>query len=475
MILVSTLMLIPLLALFGWRSEWENSMGFFIPALSCAGMGMILWRVFESKERSTLTVADGGIIVFLTWVLACVFSAFPFILIEGMTFTQAIFESVSGWTTTGLTMVTEEETSNMVLLWRSTIQLAGGAGFAIMMLAAITGPVGVGFTQAEGRDERLAPHVKESAKLVIKLYITYVIIGILGYIFVGLTLFDSVNHTFTAVATGGFSTKNASIGHWNSWRVEMVTLGLMFLGNLNFLTSYWLFTGKWRSFFRNGEIRVLIMLTLIGTGIMFYWLTWNPATPMYDSWTKTLRVALFEPFSAVSGTGFSTVDYGEWSIMNSHLGWFVMIIWMIVGGGICSTAGALKQYRVHLFLKSIWWQIKRPFRSGSAVVKNYIWKGDHKKYISDDHLKNVANYVFLYFMVFLIGSMIISIYGHSIKDSMFEFASALGTVGLSVGITGPDAPIPLLWTEILGMFLGRLEFFVVFVSIVKIFKDIFKF
>ena len=473
LILVSTLMIFPLFALFGWPGEWGNSIGFFLPALGSAGIGMIMWRLFEPRRQVVLTITDGGIIVFLTWAIISVSSALPFMIIENMTFTQSVFEAVSGWTTTGLTMVVPEETSNMILLWRSTMQLAGGAGFAIMMLAAITGPVGVGFTQAEGRDERLAPHVRESAKLVAKLYMVYVVIGVLGYLLVGLTLFDSVNHTFTAVATGGFSTRSASIGYWDSWKVELVTVGLMFLGNLNFLTSYWLFTGKWKSFFRNGEIRLLIAVTIIGTFLLFYWLTYSAPSPIYSSWTKTLRVGLFEPLSAVSGTGFSSVDYANWAPIKSGLGWFVLIIWMIIGGGICSTAGALKQYRVHLFLKSIWWQIKRPFQPRGAIIHNYIWKGDRKKFITDKHMKEVANYVFLYFLVFLGGSMILSMYGYPMMDSMFEFASALGTVGLSVGITQPDAPLPLLWTEIIGMFLGRLEFFVVFVGIGKILRDIF--
>lgn len=469
LILVSTLMIIPLLALFGWPGEWGNSIGFFLPALASAGMGMILWRFFEPEKHMVLTVAEGGIIVFLTWALISLFSALPYMIVEDMTFTQSVFEAVSGWTTTGLTMVVPEETSNMILLWRSTTQLAGGAGFAIMMLAAITGPVGLGFSEAEGRSELLAPNIRESAKLVVRLYLGYVIIGIFGYVLVGLTLFDAINHTFTAVATGGFSTHTESIGYWDSIHVETVTIILMFLGNLNFLTAYWLFRGKFRSFFRNGEIRLFFSLVILSTAMIFFWCTSRVTPGVYGSRGMALRAALFEGVSALTGTGFTITEYSGWS----GSGWLGIIILMIIGGGICSTSGGLKQYRVHLLLKSIWWQTKRPFRPRNAIIQNYIWKGHRKEFVTDKKLKNIANYVFLYIIAFSVGSLILGMYGHGMKESMFEFASALGTVGLSAGITRPDSPLPLLWTEILGMFLGRLEFFVVFVGVGKIMRDIF--
>lgn len=474
LILVSTLMIIPLFALFGWPGEWGNSIGFFLPALGSAGIGMILWRGFEPRRHIVLTVADGGIIVFLTWAMISLFSALPFMIIEEMTFTQSVFEAVSGWTTTGLTMVTPEETSNMILLWRSTMQLAGGAGFAIMMVAAITGPVGVGFSEAEGRTEQLAPHVRESAKLVAKLYLGYVVFGVLAYTLVGLDLWEAVNHCFTAVATGGFSIYNDSIGHFNLLKVEIVTLILMFLGNLNFLTAYWLSKGKFRSFFRNGEIRLFFSTVLVSTVILFFWVT-GSLHSVYTTKGEAFRAGLFESVSALTGTGFTVTEYSEWL----GLGWLILIILMIIGGGICSTSGGLKQYRVHLLLKSIWWQVKRPFLPRSAIIHNYIWKDEQKDFISDLRIKQASNYVFLYFLTFLAGSMVLCAYAprleygvFGMRESLFEFASALGTVGLSTGMTDPGAPLPLLWTEIIGMFLGRLEFFVVFVGIGKIVRDL---
>lgn len=348
------------------------------------------------------------------------------------------------------------------------MQLAGGAGFAIMMVAAITGPVGVGFSKAEGRTEMLAPHVRESAKIVAKLYMGYVIFGVLAYVLVGLSLWEAVNHCFTAVATGGFSTYSDSIGHFNSLNVEIVTLILMFLGNLNFLTAYWLSRGKFRSFFRNGEIKLFFSTILVASVILFFWVTRRITPSVYPTNGMAFRAGIFESVSALTGTGFTITEYGNWA----GFGWLGLILLMIIGGGICSTSGGLKQYRVHLLLKSIWWQIKRPFQPQSAIVQNYIWKDDQKDFISDLRIKQAANYIFLYLMVFFAGSMVLCAYGHGMRESMFEFASALGTVGLSVGISLPSSPLPLLWTEIIGMFLGRLEFFVVFVGIGKIMRDL---
>lgn len=146
---------------------------------------------------------------------------------QKLNFTQALFESVSGWTTTGLSVVDVTQCSRLILLWRSIMQLAGGAGLAIIMLAAIVGPVGPALSIAEGRTDQLVPHVRKSAKMVLLIYAGYAAVGILAYHLAGLPLFDSINHSFAAISTGGFSTQPESIGHWDSVLVEAVTLPLM--------------------------------------------------------------------------------------------------------------------------------------------------------------------------------------------------------------------------------------------------------
>ena len=162
----------------------------------------------------------------------------------------------------------------------------------------------------------------------------------------------------------------------------------------------------------------------------------------------------------------------KWNIIISDIS--ILIVLMIIGGGTCSTSGGLKQYRVYLLYKAILWELTRPFYPRGAVIQHQIWQGEAPDYMTDRQIRQTAAFVYLYLAVFILGSGILSAYGYSLKDAMFEFASALGTVGLSVGLTTAQSPPGFLWTETLGMFLGRLEFFIVFVSVGKIIRDLYR-
>lgn len=458
-------MFTPLLALLAWPYERIHSLGFILPAIMLTGIGTGMWRTFRSRNHVILTLQEGGVIVLLSWVGICLFSAWPFMVVQKLGFTQAVFESVSGWTTTGLSMVDVTRTTHLILLWRSVMQLAGGAGLAIIMLAAIVGPIGPGLSMAEGRSEQLVPHVRESAKLVMVIYSGYVLVGILAYWLAGMTPFDAINHSFAALSTGGFSTQAESIGHWDSVAVEAVTLPLMLLGSLNFLTAYLLLHGKLKAVFRNGEVRIVAALIPACTLVLFLLV----CVGIYPSIGKSVRIAIFETITALTTTGFTTTDYIGWNSIGFH----VLTVLMVIGGGTCSTAGGIKQYRVYLLLKSLLWEIRRPFLPRTTVVENYIWQGERKDFVNDGRIRQVATFVFLYLATYIMGSGVLVAHGYGLKESLFEFASALGTVGLSVGVTTASSPPLVLWTEIMGMFLGRLEFFVILVSLVKIVRDSF--
>lgn len=463
LLLGGLLMLTPLLALAARPGEWVHSVGFVLPAVVLAGIGTGIWRAFRLKGPVVLTVQDGGVVVLLSWVVVCLFSAWPFMAVQRLGFTQAVFESVSGWTTTGLSVIDVATATHLILLWRSIMQLAGGAGLAIIMLAAITGPVGPGLSAAEGRSEQLVPHVRESAELVMVIYSGYALLGILAYWLAGMAPFDAVNHAFTAISTGGFSTRPESIGHWDSAAIEAVTMLLMILGNLNFLTAYVLLHGKLQAVHRNGEVRLMGVLIPACAFVLFVFV----CRGIYPALGRSARVAIFETVTALTTTGFSTTSYGNWG----SLGFLVLIVLMLIGGGTCSTAGGIKQYRVYLLFKSVLWHLRRSLLPRTAVVQNRIWQGEQKDFVSDKRIGQVATFMFLYLATYFLGAGILAAHGYGLKESLFEFASALGTVGLSVGVTSPDAPGLVLWTETLGMFLGRLEFFVVMVTLGRIVRD----
>ena len=199
---------------------------------------------------------------------------------------------------------------------------------------------------------------------------------------------------------------------------------------------------------------------------MMYFTTFN----MFSDLSKSVRVAFFEIVSGISTTGFSTVSYNNWN----DFGIFILILMMIVGGGTGSTAGGIKQYRVYVLLKSLWWNIKSYILPRNIVKEYSVKRPDGRFYVSDKHIIEICSVATVYIISFLIFVIILMAHGYGLKESMFEIASCLSTVGLSMGITSPEAPNMVLVTEIIAMFLGRLEFIVIFYSILKIIKD-FKF
>ncbi|MFP4686955.1 MAG: TrkH family potassium uptake protein [bacterium] len=456
--------LTPLVILPWYPGELPYTLPFINSALIALATGVFLYIITRKNDPEvTLSLQEGGVIVVISWLLASIFFALPFILAGKLNFTQALFESVSGITTTGLSVVDVTTTPAVFLLWRSIMHFLGGAGLAVIMLSAIINPYGFGIYQAEGRSDQLLPHVKRSAKMIMIIYSGYVFSGIVIYYLLGMGLFDSINHSMAALSTGGFSTRSESIGYYNSFPIEIATCLLMVLGNLNFATHYVLLRGKFKTFFKNGEVKLQIFLYSLLIPLVAFLGLGGVAGRLSDSF----RIAIFQVISALSTTGFSTVSFSGWPAF----GMMVIILLMLIGGGAGSTAGGIKQFRIHFLFKSLLVEIKNIFKPKNAVSYDYVWRGAEQMKITAANVRSVANYVFLYMLLYFSGVLIFLSQGFELEESMFEFSSALGTVGLSAGIIGAEAPGVILWTSTTAMFLGRLEFMIIFISIVKIFKD----
>jgi len=463
MMLSGALMLSPLLALFSYPKEAKDVWGFALPALVLCIMGFLLRRFCRSSSPATLTIHEGGMVVLISWTTVIFFSSLPFVLLHGTSLSRAIFEAVSGWTTTGLSILDVTATSRLLLLWRSTMQLAGGAGLAIIMMSAIVGATGIGISAAEGRGDQLVPQVRKSARLVLIIYSGYAIAGVFAYRLAGLSFFDSINHSFAAVSTGGFSTYTENIGHWNSLAVESVSIPLMILGNLSFVTAWLLWRGKMRFVILNGEVRLQAFLIPFSAAAVFIFTCRN----LYPTIGKAARVAVFETVSALTTTGFQTVGYGAWNAF----GVSILIILMLIGGGTCSTAGGIKQFRIYFLWKVMIWEIKQSFYPRSVVIEQPVWEGERRVFVDPTRVRQVLVFVFIYLMTYVVGTLILCASGFSLQDSLFEFASAIGTVGLSIGVTSYSMPDAALWAETLAMYLGRLEFIIVFISVIKLAHD----
>ena len=462
-VLSSAVLLTPLLLLIAFPEEAVHAPAFIFPA-GCLGLaGFLLRKLFRHNVNVTLSVGEGGVIVLVSWVVAIIFSALPFMSVLKLSFSQAVFESVSGWTTTGLTVVDIPHAGPMILLWRSILTLAGGAGLAIIMMSAIMGPAGMGISSAEGRGDQLVPHVRQSARLVLIIYTGYAAVGALAYWMAGMSAFDAVNHSFAAVSTGGFSTHDESIAYWDSVAIEGVSIPLMLAGNLSFVTAWSLLRGRFRLVMRNNEVRVMTVLIPMSAAFVLFF----TCLSIYPRLAKAVRVAVFETISALTTTGFQTVKYGNWN----DFGILILILLMLIGGGTCSTAGGIKQFRIYLLWKLMVWEIMRSFLPRTAVVERPIWESNGRIFVDNARVRLVCVFVFLYAAIYLAGVLVLCVCGFSLKNSLFEFASAIGNAGLSVGVTSPQMPVAAMWAMTLAMFLGRLEFFVVIISLIKLGRD----
>jgi trk system potassium uptake protein TrkH len=459
------LYLSPVLLLPFFPDETDQAGVFLVTGLVLTIGGFVAWKRYAANaSASNLTLQEGSAVVLLVWVVGVVGGAAPFMLANDMSFTHSVFEATSGWSTTGLSLVDVTAASNLVLFFRSLLQFAGGAGLAIITISAISAIGGVGLSVAEGRTDQLVPHIRRSSTVVVSIYVGYAIAGILALRISGMGWFDAINHALTALATGGFSTHPEGIAYFDSAIIEAILIVLMILGSINFLTAYTFLRGKFRVTLRNGEIRLAAVVLAIGIPLLVAVVTLG----LYATVGKAVRVAAFEAISALTGTGFSTVTYGDWQ----DFGMMILIILMVIGGGTGSTSGGLKQFRVYVLYKAVRWEFKRAFMPQHAVNEPALWRGDRRTLLDDQQVRLAALFVALYIMVFIAGSLVLAADGYTMRDSLFEFASTLGTVGLSTGLTTPQLPDGVIWMQSAAMFLGRLEFFAAIIGLVKISGDI---
>lgn len=461
--LIGALNLVPMVAMVAYPEDALYAPAFLLASIPLIVLGLACWRFIKPDEEYTLSVQDGYVIVMLTWFIAIFASVIPLIFAGGLSFTQAWFEATSGWTTTGLSVVDVSVAPKIVLFHRSFLQLVGGAGFAIIALSVLPSVGNVGLSVAEGRTDQLAPHVRQSANIVLRMYAGYIIFGVVALKVAGMGWFDALNHAFAAIATGGFSTQPASIGHWNNALIEAIIIVLMLIGTTNFFLSYTLLKGKFRAFFRSGEVRVVLILIPAAFLLLLSTIT----LPLYSTFDFGVRVAIFEAVSAGTSTGFSIVSYTNWH----GFGWLILIILMLIGGGSGSTSGGLKYVRIYVLYKAIVWEFKRAFMPTHMVNEPAIWQGERREMLADRQVRQAGVYLGIYLLVFVVGSGIFMAYGYGFQESLFEYASTLATAGLSIGITRADMPEPLLWFQSVTMLLGRLEFFAVIIGVFKFMGD----
>ena len=468
-ILIGLINLMPLILIPFRMEDIRDAYLFLYPGLISIAIGLIIVFFFRGREKGKLERNQDAILVVNIWIMAIVISAMPFVLTGDYNFTQAVFEATSGYSTTGLTVVNVTTAPKALILFRSLLQFFGGIGLVLVLTSAISDKFGMRLYSAEGHSDKLMPNLLRSGRTILTIYTGYITVGVIFYVIFGMPVFDAIVHSISAVATGGFSTQPMSIGFYNSVPIEIVTMVLMVLGGTNFFVHLMLLRGKFKNVFGHVEIKLLGILMLIGFPLFTISLK-----NAYDGniW-QAFRIGTFQFLSAVTGTGYQTVE-SFIGVRTPSFFFFGLIILMVLGAGMGSTAGGMKQYRVALAFKSMYWNVKEQLTHKKTIRTHFINKIGTKTIVDREDIIFNHSFLMIYLVVLVIGTLIFSGFGHSLENSLFEFASALGTVGLSVGITGFSAHPVILWTATLGMFLGRLEFYVIFVAIVKIYMDLTK-
>jgi trk system potassium uptake protein TrkH len=463
---VGVALLVPPLIIIAYPEEMAYAPSFAIPGLLALCAGLVLWKGFEvDPSVASLGRHQALILVGVGWVMACAFGAAPFFLGGILYPLDSLFEAVSGWTTTGLSMVDVTACPHIFLFWRSFMQFIGGAGLAVIMLTSIIGPKSGAIYSAEARTERLLPAIRNTVRMIVKIYMLYLIIGTVLYYTVGMSWFDSINHCMSALSTGGFSTQAGSIGTYHSIKIEGVTMFLMLLGSLNFAAHYLFLSGEWRKVLDDIELKVMYATVVMFLPIVLYGLI----THVYGSLTLAFRHAIFSVISAGTTTGFM-LESGRGMGQFGPVVLFSLTLLMLIGGSAGSTAGGLKRYRVGVMAKSMLWGLKKRLLPESAVIGRRISHIGQEESITSDAFMDISLFVFGYMILYVVGVIIFLLNGYSIMEALFEYASAQGTVGLSVGLTGPNMPVLCKIAEIIGMVLGRLELWAVLILMATLFE-----
>ncbi|MDA3789225.1 MAG: TrkH family potassium uptake protein [Desulfobacula sp.] len=457
-------MVVPLLVSIYYQDLAQDS---FIRSIGITMVAGLILIIFSKKRDSDdyINQKEAMAAVALAWTAIGFFGALPFYFgPEFTSFTNAFFESVSGFTTTGSSVMTNiEEASKSLLFWRSLIQWLGGMGIIVLSLAILPflGVGGIQLYKAEVPSpvpDKLTPRLSDSAKILWIVYAVFTLIEIILLLGGGMSLYEASCHAFTTMPTGGFSPKNASIAHYNSAFFDYVIVIFMILAGINFSLHYQMLRGKTLVFWKDTECRFFLGLVLVLTLLV----TWDIYGSVYTSMKDAFRFASFQVASIITTTGFATADYEKFPGLSQVL----LFICMFIGASAGSTGGGMKCARIIACFKYCYRELFKLIhpRSISHIKIN-------KAVISDEVLRSMMGFLVLYIGLFILSSILLAGMGIDMITSFGAVAACIGNIGPGFGTVGPTenfAHLPVLgkWLLAWCMLLGRLEIYTVIILFV---------
>ena len=443
--------------------ERDSVAAFTYSALITLGSGALM--TFGIHPRDTdMNRREGLLLTASVWLFFSLFGMLPFLFDHALdSVTDAFFEAMSGFTTTGASVMTDvESASHGILIWRSIMNWIGGMGIILFTLAVIPmlnhqGGIQLFNAEVTGiTHDKLRPRISQTAK---SLWLVYVLltVAVMTLMWLGpMDIFDAVCHSFTTVSTGGYSTKNTSIAWWNSTYLEVVITVFMFLGGINVALIYTALTGKVSALYKNGTVRWY-------TGIVLLFVALCAAYQVYNGTFEHIGDTFFTCIAAISSTGYCVTNYENW-------GPFVMLLLMVLmfcGSCAGSTAGGAKIDRIILLLKNTKNEFYRVLHPNSVTTVRV-----NSKVVPNQAVMKVIAFLCIYLMLFVVGGVIITALGLPAIDAMFASLSAISNIGLGIGVTGPEGSFSMLpdaakWVMSCLMLVGRLELFTVLVLLSK--------
>lgn len=456
LVLESALMVPSLLVAMYYRGP--DVKAFIISILITLAVGLLASK--NSVKNQRIKAREGLTIVVLGWILVAFFGALPFVLSGSIpSVVDAIFETVSGLTTTGATIIEDiEALPKGILFWRSFTHWIGGMGILVFTLALLP-TLGIGgfeIFKAESPGpvmDKITPRIKDTAKI---LYVTYLSISLIQTLLLmlgGMNLYYALVHTFGTVGTGGFSPMNDSIGAYDSTYIHIVISVFMILAGTNFSLYFALYKGRWREVFKDEELRFYLGVLLMATVLIGI----NLSLTMYDSTGMAFRDSLFHSSAILTTTGYATANFNEWPAFSKAL----LFLLMFIGGMAGSTSGGMKSIRILVLFKLIKREVAKIFHS-KAMIPIRIGK----KPVSSNVIASITSFFALYLFLLGIGTVIISLEGIGIESAASAVAASIGNIGPGFGKVGPAetfsefSNFSKLFLSFL-MLLGRLELFTV--------------
>tara|TARA_B100000287_G_scaffold203420_1_gene192027 strand:+ start:210 stop:1655 length:1446 start_codon:yes stop_codon:yes gene_type:complete len=463
-IILGVFMLIPVIIQLIY-SELDSG---FVSASIITIIFGVLFFLSNLDHDKNIDLPQAFILTALSWLSIAIFGSLPFIFSElNLNFTDAFFESMSGITTTGSTIITDlDNAPRGILLWRAILQWLGGIGIILMAitLMPIMNIGGMQLFKISSTDnaEKILPKSKEVSLRLIVIYSLLTFACAVFYKIFGMNYFDSLTHSMTTIATGGFSNYNDSIGHFNNALIEINAIIFIILGSIPFIAYIKYLNGDKKVFYKDAQINFFIKTIIISVVIIFIFLL----IKNYESESFLLRQVIFNVVSILTGTGYVTTNYSEWG--SFPLIFFLIL--MFIGGCAGSTACGLKIFRIHILYKFFVMQLKKYIYPRGVFVLKYGENVLNEKFIS-----SIISFVFLYIIIFFIITTLLSISGLDFITAVSGAATSISNVGPGLGgMIGPNGNFSLLpdfskWILAAGMILGRLELFAIIVLFIPSF------